>query len=294
MAWPLEAGFLGFGWGYSPPRKRSRPRPCVGKPLRPLAKPYTHRGRQIKPPKLKRGKKRPRKPRVLRSATQRFAFRNLFVGTYRVGVGAEYRFYRSNTGPPLETDTPFDTAASLPHTPTDTYPNGTWYVSVSLFNGILDSGFLPLGPNGETYIRLEVSGGVVLGVPPQGPVNPSLELRPGGVVRVKAFYFQTDALRASEWAITYTTNGATPGTPPGVAPTVTSAMPAGGAAVLEYDLPAQLDGTTVKVRVQTRRDDGGTWRYSENSVVLTAVADAAGPVQPLVIANWPGRLPEGV
>lgn len=221
-------------------------------------------------------------------------FRNAFVGTYRIAVAAEYRFYRSNVAPPLETDTPFATNATLPHTPTDTYANGIWYVSVAYFNGILSSGFLPIGPNGETYLRLEISGGAVLLAPPIAPVQVKLELRPAGVIRVKAFYQQVDALRASEWAITYTTNGATPGTPPAVSPTLSVAMSTSGAAVLEYDLPAQADGTTVKVRLQTRRNDSGTWRYSEGSTVLSLVADAAGPIAPLVLQQWPGRLPEGV
>lgn len=222
-------------------------------------------------------------------------FYGSFVGTYRLEGTAQYRFYRSNVAPPLETDTPYATSASLPSTPANTFANGTWYISVAFFNGILSSGFLPLGPNGETYIRLEISGGVVLGNLPNGPIGAMLELRPGGVVRVRAFYFQTDALRATEWAITYTTNGATPGTPPAVSPTIGTAMvPAGGAAVLEYDLPAQADGTTVKVRLQARRNDSGTWRYSENSTVMSIVVDAAGPTAPLVLQNWPGRLPEGV
>ena len=221
-------------------------------------------------------------------------FRASFVGLYHNFGTAEYRFYRSNTAPPVETDTPFATNASLPYTPVDLFADGIWYVSVAYYNGILTSGFLPLGPNGETYIRIEISGGVVLQTPPNPPISWELELRPAGVIRVKAFYQQTGSLRATQWAITYTTNGATPGTPPAVSPTVSAAMPSSGAAVLEYDLPGQADGTTVKVRLQTRRNDGGTWRYSENSIVKSLVADAAGPIAPLVLQPWPGRLPEGV
>ena len=221
-------------------------------------------------------------------------FRASFVGLYHNFGTAEYRFYRSNLAPPLESDTPFATNASLPYTPVDLFADGIWYVSVAYYNGILTSGFLPLGPNGETYIRIEISGGVVLQTPPNPPISWELELRPAGVIRVKAFYQQTGSLRATQWAITYTTNGSTPGAPPAVSPTVSAAMPSSGAAVLEYDLPGQADGTTVKVRLQTRRNDGGTWRYSENSIVKSLVADAAGPMAPLVLQPWPGRLPEGV
>jgi hypothetical protein len=63
-----------------------------------------------------------------------------------------------------------------------------------------------------------------------------------------------------------------------------------GLVVLEYDLPGQANGTTVKVRLQTRRNDSGTWRYSENSTVLTAIADASVPSAPLTLQQWPGDL----
>ena len=55
---------------------------------------------------------------------------------------------------------------------------------------------------------------------------------------------------------------------------------AGGLAVLQYDLPAAADGATVKVRLQTRRQDGGTWYYSEASIVQSIVADAIGGNSP--------------
>ena len=29
---------------------------------------------------------------------------------------------------------------------------------MSYYNGLRDSGFLPIGPNGETYLRLDISG----------------------------------------------------------------------------------------------------------------------------------------
>lgn len=298
MAWPSEAGSIAKVRGKIPRDRVERlPESIHVEGMRIAPNPDVWQlSRGVHPVRAKSLEVEPFQPQSRRLGRRVAAapFRVLFTGTYRIEGTAVYRFYRSNSGPPVEGDTPFATNATLPYTPTNTFPNGTWYVSVSRFNGILDSGFLPLGENGETYIRLEISSGVVLGVPPNAPVAVTLELRPGGVVRVRAFYYQVDTLRATEWAITYTTNGSTPGTPPGVSPTVTVAMPTGGAAVLQYDLPAQADGTTVKVRLQTRRNDGGTWRYSEGSTVLTIVADAAGPVQPLVIQQWPGRLPEGV
>lgn len=211
---------------------------------------------------------------------------------YRIFNSAVFRFYKSTTGPPAETDTPFATSGTLPYTPADVFGNGTHYLSVSWFNGVLDSGFLPVGPNGETYLRIGVSGGVSFLGPPQTPINVRLILKPGGVVQVQAVYFELGGLRATQWAITYTTNGSTPGTPPAVSPTITAGIVGTNLSVLQYDLPAQADGVTVNLRLQVRRDDGGAWRYSEGSTVLSAIADALGPAAVEGAGVWRGTMPE--
>lgn len=205
---------------------------------------------------------------------------------HRVFNAATFRLYRSNSAPPSPGDTPFATPASLPSTPADTYADGTWYLSVSYFNGVLDSGFLPLGSNGETYLRLDLSGGAEVGSPPQAPAAVYLEQRSGGVVRVHALCAETGALRPDTWAIAYTVDGSTPATS---SPDATEAFTASaGVAVLSYDLPAQANGTTVKVRVQLERDGA----YSEGSTVLTTTADAAGPGAPTGGESWRGAVPE--
>lgn len=213
------------------------------------------------------------------------------LGQHRIFNAAEYRFYRSNSGPPLESDTPFATDAALDHTPADTFADGTWYLSVSYFNGVIDSGFLPLGTHGETYLRIDVTAGTATAGPPLGPLNWRLATRANGVVRVVAVYLQDDSLRATEWAIGYTINGSTP---PADSPDVTSTIPAHGMAVLEYDLPAANDGTTVKVRLQTRRLDDAVYVYSEASDVQSIVANTAPPSAPVGTVPWPGTLPEDV
>jgi len=218
-------------------------------------------------------------------ATYRGRFYHDGRGLYRVFNAAEYRFYRDNAAPPAEDDAPFATNATLPHTPADVYADGTWYLSVSWFNGVIDSGFLPLGEHGETYLRLDLAGGEETTGPPQGPADWRLELDAAGVVRVVAFYWESGALRADEWSIAYTIDG---GDPPEDTPDVTVTM-AAGLAVLDYELPAQANGTTVKVRLQTRRDDTV---YSEDSTIKTATADAAGPTAPLDAERWAGPLPE--
>ena len=208
-------------------------------------------------------------------------------GLHRVFNAAAYRFYRSNSGPPAETDTPFATSATLPHEPADTYADGTWYLAVSYFNGILDSGFLPIGPRGETYLVLEVSGGAAGEVAPVAPLDVRLEVKASGVVKVWAFVaLSGSSADPTTWAIAYTTNGSTPAED---SPIATQAMAGVGLQVLEYDLPAQSHGTTVKVRVQTRR---GASTYNDGSGVLTATADAQGPSAPAAGEAWPGELAE--
>jgi hypothetical protein len=210
-------------------------------------------------------------------------------GLYRVFNAAVFRFYRSNVAPPLETDSPFATSATLPSQPATTYADGTWYISASYFNGVLDSGFLPLGPHGETYQILEIAGGVQVSARPSGPTSARLQVRAGGVLRVIAYYlrFADGANAADVWSIGYTTNGSTPANN---APNATQEMSTGTFIILTYDLPAQATGTTVKVQLQTLRTSGGA--FSLPGTVLVAVADATGPTAPLTLADWVGPLPE--
>lgn len=220
-------------------------------------------------------------------------------GLYRVFNDAEYRFYRSNSAPPVESDSPFATNATLPYEPSDTYADGIWYLSATYFNGVIESGFLPIGDRGETYIRLEIVDGEVIANPPYGPDRWGLVASGAGVITVTAVYHQVGTLRADTWAITYTTDGNDPGTPPDISPTVTQAMRGAGMQILSYALPVQAQGTTVKVRLQTRRDDGDEgYKYSEGSTVKTLTADEIGGVagvdDPIYGGVWPGRLPESL
>lgn len=210
-------------------------------------------------------------------------------GLFRIFNNAEYRFYRSNVAPPVEGDVPFATNATLPHTPANTYGNGTWYISVTRFNGVLESGFLPIGPRGETYVRLVISAGAALPAPPSRPFTARLEARPAGVVRVVAAYAGVaDAANAADrWGIAYTTNGSTPAAG---AASITKLMSGSGLEILAYDLPAQADGTVVKVQLQTMR---GATVYSDAGTVLSLTVDTGGPKFIEDLLAWPGSIPEG-
>jgi len=301
MAWPTEAGSLGI---IRPPliERRRRARKVFARVVRgvdprflttPNA-PIPKRQRIIRP-RIRRRK--PARDRALIRQMVRLKLNHYYVDlrdTYAIFNAAEYRFYfrLAANGPPLETDVPFAVNATLPHSPVTTFGDGIYYLAMSYFNGVLDSGFLPVGPNGEPYRRLEVGGGAQLVAPPSTPIDARLIPRAGGVVRVQAAYFELGAGRATEWALTYTFTGTDPGTPPAVAPTVTQTILGNNLSVLEHDLAAQTHGTNVKVRVQVRRNDGGTWLYSEGSTVLTAIADAIGPAAAEGAGVWRGAAPQ--
>jgi hypothetical protein len=223
---------------------------------------------------------------VARSAGAPLRRRAQIRTSYHVGGTPEYRFYHSTSGPPSETDTPFATSPTLDGlSPVDVFGDGTHYVSVSWFNGAVDSGFRPIGPNGETYRKIVILGGTEELQPPKAPSEVTLEARAGGVIRVHARYVELDtagvAFRADTWAVAYTSNGSTP---PEDSPTTTQAMTGAALEILELDIGPFFDGATIKIRVQTR----ASGKYSDGSEVLTILADAAGPAAPQDSDSIPG------
>jgi len=221
----------------------------------------------------------------------------VIVTTYLVDARGIYRVFNDDgywihydTSPPSEASTPDETTSTLPYTTTGTFTGtGTWYLAVQYFNGVIPSGFLPVGPNGEPYLRLDLDGDAAVGSPPKGPIDWALEVRPAGVVRVHGrVYVTDDDDDPDQWAIGYTTNGVDPvEDSPDVSVSFRYTL---GLVVLEYDLPAQADGTTVKVRLQTCRSSDSV--LSDGSTVKSAVAETIGPDAPIAAESWPGAVPE--
>lgn len=213
-------------------------------------------------------------------------------GLYRIFNTALYRFYWSNSGPPVAGSTPQATHSTLNFTTPSGFADGTWYLSVSYFDGILDSGFLPIGPGGQTYLTMVISGGAASPTAPTAPAGLGLRQLAGGIPQIVGYYIPApDGLNAAtQWAIAYTTDGTTPAAG---SPSITPNMPKTGTALLSYNLPAQIGGTVVKVLVQTRRAlSPSGFAYSSLGAVMTLTIDTAGPSAPLVLNDWAGALPE--
>ena len=212
-------------------------------------------------------------------------------GLYRIFNTSGYRFYWSNSGPPVAGSTPQAVNNTLVFTSSASLSDGTWYVSVSYFDGVLDSGFMPIGPRGQTYLTVVISGGVALPTAPSGPTKLSLRQIDGGVPQINGYYTKsTDGVNAADhWAVSYTTDGSTP---PNNSPSFTPTM-AGSLAILSLSLPAQTDGTVVKVQVQTRRlVSVGVYAYSLPSEVQSITIKTSGPSSPIIANIWSGPLPE--
>lgn len=228
------------------------------------------------------------------------------AGRYRIFNATEYRFYRSKAPdpPPVEGDTPYQTSPSLPYTdsPSPVWSDGTWYLAMSYFDGVIDSGFLPLGPYGRTYTRMDIALSELAGRPPaqvegsptSAPSEWHLVTAAGGGVVIQGLYYeQVAATRAQQWALKFTFDGTTPTEMVNDGDEdLLVTMGTSGIEVLVHPLAAQAHGTTVKVRLQTRREQFPDVFYSEGSTVQTITADAQGPSAPYTATKWPGRLPE--
>lgn len=245
MAWPTEAGSL-----------RGAPARTVTRP------PTTARARVIRPGSG-----------IRRQVTE-------LRGAWRVFGTAGYRLYRQLGSPPQPGDTPWATPASLPVTPVDLFGDGTWYLAVSYYNGILDSGFLPIGPRGEPYRVLVVDKGVEANAPPQPPVDVRLEQLGGGVVRVTALYAEVGPNRADQWVISWG------GGPVIWSHTNTVAMPTSGLAILEFDITGLADAEVLNLLVTTQRSGDNV--QSTNTTVSTITVDAAGPSSVPDLRRWRG------
>ena len=297
MAWPAEAGALLNLPNGSESRRRSRSRHREELFLPPLPRKRV----LILAPEPRRKKKRRRRwQQPVLPPLVEHKFGGEMRGLYRIFNATLFEIWHSASGPPLETDAPTWSPATLPFTGTGALADGAHYFSMARFNGVIKSGFLPLGPNGETYLRFDLSGGVIVGSPPRGADQWNLVVTGPGVVRVTGVYFEIGDLRADDWALSYTSDGSTPLVLPTVGSGTTNAfktMPTGGLATLVFDITG-VGGATVKARLQTRRFDGGDWFYSEGSIVKEIDADnvggIAGGADTFFETAWPGRLAETI
>jgi len=206
MAWPSEAGSIAQMIGRAAPEEsEERARSFVHGAkvsITPIAA-FVFARRPLRDPNTERQSAR---SFVVNAAVFLFRSYGDCKGLYRIFNPVLYRLFRTLAGTPAESDTPFATPSTLPNEPSDTYADGVWRLSLEKFNGVIKSGFLPVGAKVETFRRLDLSGGVVVGTPPVAPEGFAIESRAGGVIRVRGWYQETGANVADQWAITFTTN----------------------------------------------------------------------------------------
>lgn len=214
-------------------------------------------------------------------------------GCYVIEGEAHVLFYWG-TSPPDENSAADAEQSDFPYTTDDTFTDGTYYFAARVTNGLYTSPFIPVGPNEETYLRIDLSSGTETEEPPGNPKVAKLIVCSGGVVKVVVAYFQVNStVRADQICITATYDGTDPAED---TPDYTIDIPAHGPVMKTYDLPAQSHGTTVKARVQMRRNDGTSespnYIYSDTDSddILTAAADAQGPSAPMDAEIYPGIL----
>jgi hypothetical protein len=191
-------------------------------------------------------------------------------GLFRIFNPACYGIYCEST-PPVQGSTPTFMSTSLPASH-GTFADGTWYVSVSYFDGVYDSGFLPVGPAGETYQKIVVSGGSGQTAPP-APLTLDLEETAPGVVTVTAIAAGPAA--GWQWQLTWSDPSIGGG-----APTV-GYLPMGGGAmsVLSYALSIGAPGTVLTVSVALFNGGGlGAGPALTETITLAA---GSGPSAPL-------------
>lgn len=188
---------------------------------------------------------------------------------YRILGEASVRLYAEPSEPQYN-DTPIAVVPELPATPDVVFEDGTYYLSAAVDNGVI------VGALAVSTIMSIVDGQVFL-QPPLKPHSSSLTLDEG-LPKVSAAYSEEYPYRAHEWAIAYTTDGSTPAANN---PDVTASMGFSGTAILVSTLPAVVTGTTVKVRVQVRRNDGTAeepvWTYSVGETVLELLVTLIAP-----------------
>lgn len=228
-----------------------------------------------------------------------------FRGRYRVAGTPVHRF-KYDTSPITEDTADDETNATLDGYESTATFTGTdeFYIGVTKYNGFLDSGLGAVGSNSELYRTLRLVSDAVKPLLPYGPTGWRLEDRGGGIVAVRAVFNQpvvevTDGSsdeRPGQWVIAYTTDGSTPATDtPDEYPDLKGTM----AVYLDHeiDFSGQSHGDTIKIRLQTRRNDGTSgspvWAYSANSSVLTLILDKTGPDAPPGGDTWAGSIPEG-
>jgi len=196
-----------------------------------------------------------------------------------------YLLYRGVDAQPDLDGAAWETFSTLPHTTAalDAAPAGTERTYYFVLRARNAHGLA--GRDTRAWTVTVDDAGAVVATPPSAPSEAELAAWTAGAVRLTAEYLYAGDGddQAGVWAIWITSDGSAPD--PSGAPDATSTMlKRDGVAKLTWTSGEYADGTTLKVLVRTRRNDGTeaspTWVYSTNTAALTATAETDGPSAP--------------
>ena len=202
-------------------------------------------------------------------------------GKYRVANAAlaRYEIYHGTDASPDFDAAPEETFSSLPHETTLTLSADHTHHIVTRYRNEYNM----LSANIEEEIIALDSGGEEIEPIPSEPRDILVEAAADGEIRIRANYFYRDDsedARADEFALWWTTDGSEPN-PAGAADATSTMTLVDSYAKLDYTTDADFAyGTTVKVLVRTRRNDGADDYDSDNTTSYSATATFAGPEQP--------------
>jgi hypothetical protein len=316
MAWPVEAGAVLTSIAPSRRSRRARTGQRPGRVLLsdPTAQPIALPDGGAWPTVRSRRRTRDREPggrtytrgiamikgesgSVEAGGGGRAVYHGAFRGALRIYNTAEYRFYRTDDGsaPDPDSDAPYATASSLPATPAVDFADGTWNVTVTYFNGVLESSPLAIGPAGETYLTLVIDSGEETEAAPNGPITWRIneEVAAGttdGTLSVIAMlYVDTDA-PADEVGVWVATGASVPSGDG--APDYSTSVPSNSMGVVSIVVPMTdyALGTTVNVGVRVGwTPDGGSRLWSD--LELSAIVVGSRPSAPISASQVPAGEP---
>lgn len=204
-------------------------------------------------------------------------------GRSRIFNAAQYRFYRKDGSVPVPgVDSAHATASSLPSTPAGAWADGDWYITVTYFNGVIESLPKLQPPDGTPAKFLEIASSAEVDLAPGDASEYSISAIAGAKIRAQAIYsLASDRGRGvtpTHWRLSWT------GDASGSA-SIAFGTSQNEEVRLDYEISLS-DGQEITLTIKTGYDPG-TGFVESAGVQATITADSAGPAAPEVSPSTP-------